>query len=132
MELPCEQLGRIYWGGRCGNRHLPGPDGQLYDVRPDGHMYEGMDIFYTAPPTKTHIPSSHALDNQNPLSVEAEAGDLARLVLADDVWQSYAPSETKVGFHAHPEFPICSDVDRHRSAVGKKHFGLSGVTLRGN
>ncbi len=66
-------------------------------------MYEGMDIVYTAPPTKTHIPSSHALGNQNPLSVEAEAGDLARLVLADDVWQSYAPSETKVGFHTHPD-----------------------------
>ncbi len=66
-------------------------------------MYEGMDIVYTAPPTKTHIPSSHALGNQNPLSVEAEAGDLARLVLANDVWQSYTPSSTKIGFHDHPD-----------------------------
>lgn len=66
-------------------------------------MYWGMDIVYTAPPTQTHIPSSPTLDNPDPTYVEAGAGDLARLVLAGDVWQSYAPSETKVGFHDHPD-----------------------------
>ena len=66
-------------------------------------MYEGMDIVYTTPPTLTQIPSSPTLDNPDPTYVEAEAGDLARLVLAGDVWQSYTPSETKVGFHDHPD-----------------------------
>jgi hypothetical protein len=66
-------------------------------------MYKGMDIFYKTPPTLSHIPSSPTLDNPDPAYVEAKAGDLARLVLAGDVWQSYAPSETKVGFHDHPD-----------------------------
>jgi len=66
-------------------------------------MYTGMDIVYTAPPTLTHIPSSPAVDDPNLTYVEAEAGDLARLVLSGDVWQSYSPSETKVGFHNHPD-----------------------------
>ncbi|MFZ2145863.1 MAG: hypothetical protein WAV28_01485 [Sedimentisphaerales bacterium] len=65
-------------------------------------MYEGMDIVYTAPPTLTHIPSE-VVGRSGSATVEAEAGDLARLVLAGDVWQSYAPSETKVGFHDHPD-----------------------------
>jgi len=66
-------------------------------------MYTGMDIVYTAPPTLTHIPSSLAVDDPNLTYVEAEAGDLARLVLSRDAWQSYSPSETKVGFHDHPD-----------------------------
>jgi len=66
-------------------------------------MYKGMDIFYKTPPTLSHIPSSPTLDNPDPTYVEVKAGDLARLVLAGDVWQSYAPSETKVGFHDHPD-----------------------------
>ena len=66
-------------------------------------MYTGMDIVYTAPPTLTHIPSSPAVDDPNLTYVEAEAGDLARLVLSGDVWQSYSPSETEVGFHDHPD-----------------------------
>ncbi len=65
-------------------------------------MYEGMDIVYTAPPTMTHIPNE-VVDGFGSPTMEAEAGDLARLVLADDVWQSYTPSETKVGFHDHPD-----------------------------
>jgi hypothetical protein len=66
-------------------------------------MYTGMDIVYTAPPTLTHIPSNPTLDDPNRTYVEAEAGDLARLVLAGDVWESYTPSETQVGFHDHPD-----------------------------
>jgi len=66
-------------------------------------MYEGMDIVYTAPPTLAHIPGSPAPGNQNSTKVEAQAGDLARLVLALDAWQSYAPSSTKSGFHTHPD-----------------------------
>jgi len=66
-------------------------------------MYEGMNLVYTAPPTLTHMPSSLSVDEPNLTYVEAEPGDLARLVLAKDVWQSYAPSETEVGFHDHPD-----------------------------
>jgi len=65
-------------------------------------MYEGMDILYTAPPTLTHLPKE-VVGRSGPTGVEAAAGDLARLVLASDVWQSYTPSETKVGFHDHPD-----------------------------
>jgi len=66
-------------------------------------MYEGLDLVYTAPPTLTHMPDNQAQGRFGPTLMEAEAGDLARLVLASDVWQSYAPSETKVGFHEHPD-----------------------------
>lgn len=66
-------------------------------------MYEGMDIVYTAPPTLTHMPDNQADGRFGPVLMEAQAGDLAQLVLAGDVWQSYAPSETKVGFHDHPD-----------------------------
>jgi len=66
-------------------------------------MYQGLDIVYTAPPTVTHIPGKSDVNDPNLVYVEAGAGDLARLVLAFDVWQSYTPSETKVGFHDHPD-----------------------------
>jgi len=66
-------------------------------------MYAGMDIVYTAPPTLTHVPGRPTLDDPNRTYVEAQAGDLARLALAGDVWQSYTPSETEVGFHDHPD-----------------------------
>jgi len=36
-------------------------------------------------------------------SVIVGAGNLVRLVLSRDAWQSYSPSETKVGFHDHPD-----------------------------
>jgi hypothetical protein len=62
-----------------------------------------MDIFYKTPPTLSHIPGSPTLDNPDPAFVEVKVGELARLVLAGDVWQSYAPSDTKVGFHNHPD-----------------------------
>lgn len=58
-------------------------------------MYEGMNIVYTEPPTLTHIPK---IGRSGPIPIKAEAG-----VLADDVWQSYTPSETEVGFHDHPD-----------------------------
>jgi hypothetical protein len=48
-------------------------------------MYEGMEIVYTAPPTLTHIPKEVVGRSGSP-TMEAEAGDLARLVLAGDVW----------------------------------------------
>jgi hypothetical protein len=66
-------------------------------------MYEGMNAVYTAPPTLTHIPISPTPDDPDPAHVEANPGDLARLVLANDMWQSYTPSETEVGFHDHPD-----------------------------
>ena len=66
-------------------------------------MYEGLDVVYTTPPTLTHIPGSPTVQEPDPIYVEAEAGVLAQLVLAGDVWQSYAPSETKVGFDDHPD-----------------------------
>lgn len=66
-------------------------------------MYEGLDLVYTVPPTRTHVPNGLASDDPNAAYVEAKAGDLARFVLADDVWQSYTPSETETGFHDHPD-----------------------------
>ncbi|MHC4517608.1 MAG: hypothetical protein ACYTAS_03385 [Planctomycetota bacterium] len=67
-------------------------------------MYEGMDIVYTAPPALTHIPIPHEVVGRfGPTPMEAQAGELAELLLAADVWQSYTPSETKVGFHDHPD-----------------------------
>ena len=66
-------------------------------------LYEGMNTVYTAPPTLTHIPINLTPDDPDPAYVEANPGDLARLVLASDVWQSYTPSETEVGFHDHPD-----------------------------
>lgn len=66
-------------------------------------MSQGMDIVYTAPPTLTHIPNKSDVNDPNATYVEAEAGALAKLVLALDVWQSYTPSETKVGVHDHPD-----------------------------
>ncbi len=66
-------------------------------------LYEGLDLVYTAPPTVTHVPDNQSVGRFGPVHVEAEAGDLARVVLAGDVWQSYAPSETQVGFGQHPD-----------------------------
>jgi hypothetical protein len=66
-------------------------------------MYEGMDLVYSTPPTVTHMPIPPTVDNPDPAYEEAEAGELARLVLADYRWQSYTPSETKAGFHDHPD-----------------------------
>ncbi len=65
-------------------------------------LYEGLDIILTAPPTLTHIPIEH-LSRQGPVPEEATPGELASFLLAGDVWQSYTPSETKVGFHDHPD-----------------------------
>ncbi len=66
-------------------------------------MHEGMNIVYKTPPTLTLIPSNPTLDAPDPTYVEAGAGDLAKVVLAGEVWQSYTPSETEVGFHDHPD-----------------------------
>lgn len=66
-------------------------------------MYKGMDIVYTTPPILTQIPNGTTTANPNPTFTEGKAGDLAKLVLAGDTWQSYTPSETKVGFHDHPD-----------------------------
>jgi hypothetical protein len=66
-------------------------------------MYEGLDLVYTAPPILTHIPDSFTIEEPNLMYVEAAPGELAAMVLAGDVWQSYTPSETEVGFHDHPD-----------------------------
>jgi hypothetical protein len=104
-------------------------------------MYKGMDIVYTTPPIVTQIPHSTTLDNSDQKYIKEKAGDLARLVLSGDVWQSYTPSETKVGFHNHPDsdsrwenkswyMPRCKFPGRIKQAL-KAGFPVI-VTIRGH
>ena len=87
--------------GRANIREMINSAGSITDKI--NAMYKGMDIIYKTPPILSHIPGSPTLDKPNPRYAEMKAGELAKLVLVGDVWQSYTPSETKVGFHDHPD-----------------------------